>query len=146
MCYLKATKYGDWTVVEKNVYHKRLLKKAHLTSCTKKDAEKLLKYLSLKYFGKESFLLMTWPIHGKFNWGGIKKIHGIERPYVSLDPMSRNKAKVLHMKSFGLRIGIVLHEFCHSLSYLTYKNGGGHGKMFARVLDLILDEEKWMFN
>lgn len=132
----KETDYGEFEFVAKKISPISLVEKAHKILCSKKEATDILKWLSNKYFKDKDFLIIRWISKGKFNYGGTEFIKGKKRPYIELHPNKKNIKK----KIYGLRIGIVLHEFAHALANYNSKKsrGEGHGKIFIRTFQKVL--------
>lgn len=136
--------WGEFICVAKKSKHPKMMKRAHLTGCTKKQALYLLKAL-IKNFCPNYRILLQW--NGKHKGGFSGRWIDIpEITEASWMELSGTKFKSgLPFKK--LRIGIVLHEFAHTLDmkgmdkpalekYL--KNKGGHGAKFVRTFDEML--------
>lgn len=139
----KATKYGEYQFIAKKINCVKLLEKAHRTPYTKKQAIVLFKLLSERYWNDKNFLLIRWfrPYMEKgFNYGGVIKHKGARKPYVYMHPDQRNKS----LKIFGLRKGIIIHEFTHAfVNYHSKKKAGeGHGRKFIKAFEKILMDFK----
>lgn len=134
----KVTEYGEYEFVAKKMYSLVAIKEAHETPYTKKQTELLLKCLSKRYFKSRNLLWIMWNTKNRLNYGGVYRAseRGKKIPYVDLRPDKKNKKKGI----YGLRAGIVLHEFSHALAdYNSNKSvGEGHGKEFIKTFNKVL--------
>ena len=132
----KETDYGEFQFVARKISPISLVEKAHKTPCSKREAINILKWLSMRHFKDKDFLIIRWINKGKFNYGGTEFIKGKKMPYIELHPDKKSIKK----KIYGLRVGIVLHEFAHALAnYNSNKNRGeGHGKIFIQTFQKVL--------
>ena len=135
------TGYGDHVSVERLMKNKALLAELHNTSCTKKEAIGILKDLSRNYFGDEDFLVIKWDDKKQYTYGGYDIKNNQRVFFVELGTISQKKARSLKLKVFGLRIGIVLHEFAHVLD--VYNRGdSSHGRIFVKTFTQVINYYK----
>lgn len=131
----KGTDYGEFEFIAKKMYSRAAIKKAHETSLTKRQAIVLTKSLSKKFFKDENTLVLKWITRGKWNLGGIDVVGNKKIPIVELHADKESK------KHFGLRAGIVLHEFSHALANYHSRRvsrGEGHGREFIKTFNKVL--------
>ena len=133
----RGTAYGEFEFIVKKMYSINAIKKAHETPLTKNQASNLLKKLSKRYLNNENTLKLKWIKTGKWNLGGIDFIEGKRIPTVELHSDKKNEKKGI----FGLRAGIVLHEFSHALANYHSRRlsrGEGHGREFIKTFNKVL--------
>lgn len=141
---ITCTAWGEFRCVVEKSKNPKMMEMAHRTGCTKKHAMYILKAL-IREFCSDYRILLQWGGKHKGGYSG----RWIDTPEIKASLMELPPTKFKSGLPFKkLRVGIVLHEFSHTLDMkdmnkedlMKYlKNKGGHGMKFVKTFDKMID-------